>query len=211
MQTSTISLFPLSLVVFHGSKYPLHIFEERYKKMVHRCLVNVERFGITAQIGNSLSAVGSYVRIVKVLKEYDNGESDIVVQGLSRFILVKYQPHPDGYYEAEINGYDDISNTLVDDDSLNDLKEKLKKIMDKVNFKLNISFWENYLQFPSKSFKIAEKSGLSLVQQQKLLSLQDENERIGFLLEHLDSIEKKIDRGKTVKEITLGDGYIDNL
>jgi len=83
--------------------------------------------------------------------------------------------------------------------------------MDKVNFKLDNSFWDNYLHFPSKSFKIAEKSGLSLVQQQRLLSLQDENERIGFLLVHLNSIEKKIEQSATVKEIILGDGYIDTV
>ena len=37
MQEQTIPLFPLSLVVFPGHLVPLHIFEERYKKMIADC------------------------------------------------------------------------------------------------------------------------------------------------------------------------------
>ena len=37
MQQQIIPLFPLSIVVFPGHLVPLHIFEERYKKMIADC------------------------------------------------------------------------------------------------------------------------------------------------------------------------------
>ena len=210
MNSSTIPIFPLSLVVFPESKYPLHIFEERYKRMIRRCLSNGEGFGIVAQIGKTFSKVGSFVRIADVLTEYENGESDIIVQALNRFVLLEYHIHPDGYYEALIDNFPDLGDVIVSQNSLEGLKEKFEIIIDKVNFKLEDSFWRNYSNSRNKSYKIAEKSGLTLEQQQSLLSIRDENKRISFLANHLDNLEKQIEKGIALKDIILGDGYINN-
>jgi Lon protease-like protein len=35
---TSLPLFPLSTVLFPGMVLPLHIFEERYKLMISRCL-----------------------------------------------------------------------------------------------------------------------------------------------------------------------------
>ena len=207
MNYSTIPIFPLSLVVFPESKYPLHIFEERYKRMIRRCLSNGEGFGIVAQIGKTFSKVGSFVRIVDVLTEYENGESDIIVQAINRFVLLEFHIHPDGYYEALIDNFTDLGDVIVNQNSLEGLKEKFEIIIDKVNFKLEDSFWRNYSNSRNKSYKIAEKSGLTLEQQQSILSIRDENKRISFLTDHL---EKQIEKGMALKDIIIGDGYIDN-
>ena len=178
--------------------------------MIRRCLSNGEGFGIVAQIGKTFSKVGSFVRIADVLTEYENGESDIIVQALNRFVLLEYHIHPDGYYEALVDNFTDLGDVIVNKDSLEELKEKFEIIIDKVNFKLEDSFWRNYSNSRNKSFKIAEKSGLSLEQQQNLLSIRDENKRISFLTNHLDNLEKQIEKGMALKDIILGDGYINN-
>ena len=41
-----IPIFPLPLVLLPGEKLPLHIFEEKYKKMIEHCLKNNKKFGI---------------------------------------------------------------------------------------------------------------------------------------------------------------------
>ena len=41
-----IPIFPLPLVLLPGEKLPLHIFEEKYKKMIEYCLKNNQKFGI---------------------------------------------------------------------------------------------------------------------------------------------------------------------
>jgi len=41
-----VPLFPLNLVLFPGQTLPLHIFEERYKQMLQRCLQEQSPFGV---------------------------------------------------------------------------------------------------------------------------------------------------------------------
>lgn len=44
--TQKLPLFPLNTVLFPGSPLPLHIFEERYKLMISRCLEQQSPFGV---------------------------------------------------------------------------------------------------------------------------------------------------------------------
>ncbi|MDQ6908029.1 MAG: LON peptidase substrate-binding domain-containing protein [Chloroflexota bacterium] len=44
--TTTLPLFPLSLVLFPGMTLPLHVFEERYKRMIALCLRENHDFGV---------------------------------------------------------------------------------------------------------------------------------------------------------------------
>jgi len=44
--TATLPLFPLSLVLFPGMTLPLHIFEERYKRMIGSCIREDRDFGV---------------------------------------------------------------------------------------------------------------------------------------------------------------------
>jgi Lon protease-like protein len=202
-----IPIFPLSLVVFPFSKVPLHIFEEKYKKMINKCLEEKTGFGIVSLILNEMSKIGSYVEIVKVERKKENGEMDIIVKGTGRFKVIRKSKHPDGYLVATIDDYNDDTddiNVLL----LKELRENFEDIIKKVNFSLEDTFWKNYEGTLLKSFKIAEKSGLNLKQRQKLLSLRKENERINFLLKHLTNLEKKISERFTTGAIVMGDGFI---
>jgi Lon protease-like protein len=65
-------LFPLNLVLFPGQALPLHIFEERYKAMLQRCLRDQIPFGValirdTGRFGRgSPHSVGTLARITQV-------------------------------------------------------------------------------------------------------------------------------------------------
>ena len=203
----TIPLFPLNLVVFPNSRYPLHIFEERYKKMINDCLTDETGFGIVAPSGKELSKIGSYAVISKVLKKAANGEMDIVVEAQSRFFINKIITHPDGYLVADVEWYYDVqpdaSPSLLDE-----MEEMFERILEKYEFELEESFWTSYHDAKSKSFKVAEKSGLSLTQQQTLLTLQDEDRRINFLIQHFEKLDEEISKNAGLRNIILGDGYI---
>jgi len=203
----TIPLFPLNLVVFPNSRYPLHIFEERYKKLMNNCLNNETGFGIVAPSGKELSKIGSYAVISKVLKIASNGEMDIVVEAQSRFLINKINTHPDGYLIADVEWYYDVqpdaSPSLLDE-----MEEMFERILEKYEFELEESFWTSYHDAKSKSFKVAEKSGLTLTQQQTLLTLQDENRRINFLIQHFEKLDEEISKNAGLRNIILGDGYI---
>ena len=203
----TIPIFPLSLVVFPFSKVPLHIFEERYKKMINKCLFEKTGFGVVSLILNEISKIGSYVEIVSVESRNENGEMDIIVRGTGRFKILKTTHHPDGYIVATFAEYSDVSDE-ISVQLLKELRENFEGIINKINFTLEDTFLRNYDETELKSYKIAEKSGLNLKQRQKLLTLRKENERIYFLLEHLTKLDKKISERVTAGAIIMGDGYI---
>lgn len=46
VETFELPLFPLRTVLFPGMYLPLHIFEERYKEMMHVCLTEQRPFGV---------------------------------------------------------------------------------------------------------------------------------------------------------------------
>ena len=204
-----IPIFPLALVVFPNSKYPLHIFEERYKILINKCLGNTTGFGIVSKIGDTISEVGVYVEISNVIKIYESGELDIVVAGKWRLKRTDLEMHPDGYYLSDVN-------RIKDQETDNDfnynlffaLKQRVQEMLKLVNFNVNQGFWDNLEKTNLKSFKIAKKSGLSILQQQELLNFRSENKRLSYLLDHFEKLEQKLETNKQTREIILGDGYL---
>ena len=204
-----IPLFPLALVVFPNSKYPLHIFEERYKTLINKCLANSTGFGIVSKIGDTISEVGVYVEVSDVIKIYESGELDIVVAGKWRFKRFDLGMHPDGYYLSEVNKIkDQDADSELNYNLFFVLKQRVQEMLKLVNFNVNQRFWDNLEKTNFKSFKIAEKAGLSILQQQELLTIQSENKRLSYLLDHFEKLETKLEENKMMREIILGDGYL---
>lgn len=205
-----IALFPLNLVIFPGSKYPLHIFEEKYKKMVNRCIAHNEGFGIASKIDLELASVGCYVVIDKITKEYEDGRKDIVVKGMERFRINTTSLHRDEYILADVTPYTDTQEAKADVLIFEKALVVLQDILDKAGVTVEDSFWSNLTKSKKKSYKLAEKSGLNIKQQQDLLTLQNEDHRLTFILEHLERVEEFIEKDKAIKNIVAGDGYINN-
>ncbi len=202
-----IPIFPLSLVVFPDSKYPLHIFEERYKILLQKCLTENSGFGIVASIEKRISDIGVYVMVSEILKTYLNGELDIVVKGIERFLINSTSLHPDGYYLADVEKYND-EIIIVDLGLVDELQSEFEEIVELANYKLEDAFWNNLKSKKLKSYKIAEKSGLSYEQQQELLILKNENKRLNYLINYFNSIKNKISGAESLKKIIMNDGYI---
>ena len=203
-----IPLFPLALVIFPNSRYPLHIFEERYKTLINQCLANNSGFGIVSKIGDTVSEVGVYVEVSDVTKIYETGELDIVVSGKWRFKRTNLEMHSDGYYLSEVNKLTDQDKDEVNYNLFFALKQRVQEMLKLVNFNVNKGFWEALEKTNLKSFKIAEKSGLSILQQQELLTIPSENKRLSYLLEHFGKLEEKLEENKVMREIIIGDGYL---
>lgn len=202
-----IPLFPLNLVVFPGSGYPLHIFEERYKKMINRCIDEKKYFGIVFNLTNNMAKVGTLSEITSVTKFYDDGRLNIIVKGIQRFIIINTETHEDGYLIADIHPYYDTMFE-VDNRIVKETYYKFVEVFTKINLKLDDTYWKNLISTPIKSFKFAEKSGLSLEQQQELLTLQDEAKRLSFIKSHLERMMEYFDDSSKIKNILMQDGYL---
>lgn len=202
-----IPIFPLNIVVYPNSSIPLHIFEERYKIMIDRCLQNDSGFGIVALVKNKISEVGCFAKITKVLKKYPGGESDITVKGLERFRILNKKKRKEGYYEAEINFLTD-EKVDVDEKLLFSVENKFNELVSLTQYKLDDNFWKNLETADNKSFKIAEKAGIKLNQQQKFLEILNENKRLIFLIDHFNKLKKSLTKDLMIRSIVLGNGYL---
>jgi Lon protease-like protein len=78
-------LFPLGLVMLPGEVVPLHIFEERYKRMIGECLDEEREFGIIWLAEDELKEIGCAARITRVLERFDDGRMNILAEGTTPF------------------------------------------------------------------------------------------------------------------------------
>lgn len=102
-QQLTIPMFPLDMVLLPGETKTLHVFEERYKQLVADCLQNEAHFGIPFLHQKLMGDYGIEVKISNVIKNYENGEMDIVIEGVRVFKLVEFsQVLPPKLYGAGI-------------------------------------------------------------------------------------------------------------
>ena len=98
-RSTSFPLFPLDLVLLPHELVPLHIFEERYKTMVASCLEQEGEFGIVWLSDDGLKEVGCAARITRVLERFEDGRSNILIQGTSPFRLLRRidaLPYPAG-------------------------------------------------------------------------------------------------------------------
>jgi Lon protease-like protein len=114
-----IPLFPLHTVLAPGIALPLHIFEERYRAMVRRCLDTSTPFGVvliregsevlprdteTQQL--AISGVGTFAEIREASK-YLDGRWDLLTVGTGRFIVREVIADQEPYLVGEVEELDD--------------------------------------------------------------------------------------------------------
>ena len=102
-----LPLFPLRTVLFPHMPLSLHIFEERYKRMMADCLDAGVSFGVIAIRDGSESGgdavprdVGTLARIVQ-LERLADGRMNLFVTGASRFRVVREVPGKP-YVQAQV-------------------------------------------------------------------------------------------------------------
>jgi Lon protease-like protein len=110
--TETLPLFPLGSVLYPGLLLPLHIFEDRYRQLVHDLLDGPEprRFGVIAiREGSETGAdnVSALYQIgctatVRRVSERDDGRFDLVTIGAERFRLTELD-HSKPYLQGEVD------------------------------------------------------------------------------------------------------------
>jgi Lon protease-like protein len=76
-----LPIFELPLVLLPGELLPLHIFEERYKRMIAHCLEDGEPFGVVFRDDDGARRVGCEARVTEVTERFDDGRMNIVVTG----------------------------------------------------------------------------------------------------------------------------------
>ena len=95
-------LFPLGLVALPTELVPLHIFEERYKTMIGRCLDEQSEFGIVWMAEDGLRPIGCACQIAEVVERLEDGRINLIARGTRPFRIESRQdelPYPAGTVE----------------------------------------------------------------------------------------------------------------
>jgi Lon protease-like protein len=177
-----IPLFPLNMVVFPKENISLHIFEDRYKKMISNCISSKSEFGIILKNNNIISNIGCTVMVDKLLKTYSTGELDVTLNGIERFkILDKFKQ--DDLLFANISKIDEAYD-LVDKNSFSMILDKYLKLLLSFNIKHDIYNEMN----KNISFDFTKSVIIPSLIKQEFLELSNESERIDFIDIFLDSV-----------------------
>ena len=91
--TIHLPLFPLLVVLYPGMHLPLHIFEERYKRMIGECVETKTPFGVVlvrrghkAAGPTRIHPIGTLARIEEVHR-LEDGRMNILAVGEHRFVI----------------------------------------------------------------------------------------------------------------------------
>lgn len=205
---NVIPLFPLGLVLMPGMPLPLHIFEERYKIMIAECLAEELEFGIVFMDGTKISSVGCTARILKVLKQYETGEMDIITFGKNRF-YVKEVLDRQPYLEAAIVYYDDEPEG--DAGELNHLaREGIKSLQDLDRLTGDPGDYGRPEELGAKrvSFLISSHSGFTPAEKQKFLEMTSTRTRLENSIKSLQKVFHRTLLTHDIHKIIGGNGNI---
>jgi Lon protease-like protein len=108
-------MFPLGSVLFPSVFLPLHVFEERYRALVRRCLASEPEFGVVliergSEVGGNdvRTMVGTVARILDA-RELDDGRWMLGTVGTRR-IRVREWLRDDPYPRADVFEYGDADS-----------------------------------------------------------------------------------------------------
>jgi uncharacterized protein len=203
-----LPLFPLSTVLFPGMLLPLHIFEERYKIMVHHCLTHNEPFGVVFirdghEVGGNADIVdvGTTAHITNV-NHMEDGRMNITTVGISRFKVQGLDPIKEPYLTGTVENFplDEGNPESVRDETryIQPLLAKYLSILAKVSkAPTNIDHFPKdastlayltaiilQMPLPEKQSLLAIPSLLEMLRQERKL-LKEESKNLQLLLQNI--------------------------
>ena len=203
-----LAIFPLQIIVFPGEQLNLHVFETRYRDLFKDLKLDSEmRFGIPPVINNEIYGIGCRLKLVSIIKEYPNGEMDIISEGIDIFSINQIIPNYKSkkYAGADVEVFeDDPTYNLIKFEMLqtfyNEFQSLLKQQKEIINIKPQIY-----------SFQIAHYSGLSENQKLDLLALESEEDRQELMITHFEQIIPSMKSIEETQTRIEANGHFKNL
>jgi len=201
-----IPLFPLGIVALPGAPTPLHIFEERYKEMIARCIAEELDFGIVWFDGQAMRNVGCTVRIMDVVTKYEDGRLDIQTQGRQRFQILEIIEEK-AYLEARVSFFDDPPEPPSDE--MERLTEKGAAVFRELVGLLSAGDAVYTVDFsdPQRlSFMIAGFEGFGPLEKQAFLEMTSTRARLEKGIAALEKVVARLRITSEVERIIGGNG-----
>lgn len=201
-------LFPLGIVALPRESIPLHIFEDRYRRMIETCLAAedgmLEReFGIVWLSEEELKPIGCACEIDQVIERMDDGRLNILVRGTRPFRLLERQddlPFPAGVVEFLC---DEVPETL-DADAASAARELYRELVhEATDRELQAAELERL-----DAYSMAATVEFAVEAKQELLELRSENARLRLLATLLQSALERLDLVERAQARALSNGKV---
>src|SRR6476660_9240536 len=133
-ESVVMPMFPLGTVLFPHALLPLHVFEERYRRMTQRVLRGDGEFGVVliergSEVGggDARFGVGTVARVVEASR-FDDGRYALVARGVTRCSVRAWLPD-DPYPRAEVEVIDEIAGSPAEAASRAQLEQELRRVL----------------------------------------------------------------------------------
>lgn len=202
-----LPIFELPVALLPGELLPLHIFEERYKRMISRCVAEDEPFGVVLRDDDgSARRIGCEARVMEVVEEFEDGRMNIVVAGERPFkVLDRFEApeYPAG--EVEPIAVETSAPPEDDDGEAADLaRSAFAELVDRVSGEPP----EAEELAGEDSYGLAARVELPPPTKQLLLELRSEPERMRVLGRALRALLKAISRSEEIAERARMNGKV---
>jgi Lon protease-like protein len=196
-------LFPLGIVALPTESVPLHIFEDRYRRMIERCLGAdpgsiAGQFGIIWLSDQELKPVGCACEIEQVLERMEDGRMNILARGTRPFRLLERQhelPYPAGNVEFLAD-----SEEVADDRAASVARGLYHDLVERATDRSMTAEELGEMD----AYRMAGTVEFDLDSKQQLLELRSENERLRLLtlllraaIERLELLERAQERARS--------------
>ena len=202
MAGKELPIFELPLVLLPGEQLPLHIFEDRYKRMIGRSLEEGEPFGIVLRDDDGARSVGCTARVDEVLEQFDDGRMNVVVSGEEPFrVLDRFEA--DDFPAGEVEVVPDKAEP-ADADTAGAARDAFAELAERATG----SRPESEELEQASAYSIAARIELPDETKQSLLEMRDEDERMELLANALQAVERALDRAEVVADHARSNGKV---
>jgi Lon protease-like protein len=197
-------LFPLGIVALPGEGVPLHIFEDRYRRMIESCMSEEPgEFGILWLSDDELKRVGCACEIVEVLERMEDGRMNILVRGTRPFRLLERQddlPYPAGTVEFLNDAPEQEPDLAAAQAARNLYQELVREATDRELSPEELEALDSYAMAATVEFEVESK--------QELLELREENQRMRLLSTLLAEAIERVELVERAQVRALSNGKV---
>ena len=211
-----IPLFPLPLVMLPNELLPLHIFEERYRKMVEDVEKTGRLFGIMLFESESflekppLGSIGCVAEI-RESELLPDGRSNIMALGVIRYRLIDYVDDGAPYLVGDVHFFEDepedekVLEPLADE--VFALFERMANAAFKMSGSRQLQPEVKRTDPESLSFLITAAFNFNNEQKYHLLELTSTTERLNELKTALDQIIGQLEESADIHTLSRTNGH----
>lgn len=144
IQTKSVGLFPLPMVILPKEIVRLHIFENKYKSLINDCFASGKDFIIPFVYNGKVTAYGTSVKLVDVERFYADGKMDIKVEGAEIVKITGSKTGKNAQYLVGDSELIDSSLPVIHKEELQNLYQKFKGFTqaDSTQISENINLYE---------------------------------------------------------------------